>query len=76
MRIMPRVGNSLFGFLSESLVFCERKSEIVNPSFPKNKSLFCSFIKSDGSNLLLGIKREKAVKNCQNMLTSLFFKEG
>ena len=30
-------------FSSELLIFCERKSKIVIRSFPKSKSIFCSF---------------------------------
>ena len=54
--VLPRVGHSLFGFLSESLVFCERNSDLL---FSKSESLSSPFLKSDGSNSLLGIKRYK-----------------
>ena len=59
--VFSRVGNSHFGFLSKSLFFCERKSN-------ESKSLFwkkSDRAKSEGSDLLLGIKRGKAVKNRQ-----------
>ena len=49
-----RVGNSLIGFSSESLVFCERKSD--SPVKNSKSQL------SDGSDLLLGIKMGE---NCQ-----------
>ena len=58
-----RVENSLFGFLSELLVFCEQKSRIVIRSFPKSDSLFCSclsFVKNYESKLLpLLFKKER-----------------
>ena len=58
-----RVENSLFGFLSELLVFCGQKSKIVIRSFPKSDSLFCSccsFVKNDESKLLpLLFKKER-----------------
>ena len=57
--VLRRVGHSLFGFLSESLVFCERNSDLL---FSKSESLSSPFLKSDGSNSLLGIKRDKRVK--------------
>ena len=69
---LTRVGNSLFGFLSKLLVFCERKSdsfivalfkeqrEQVAPFTLKKKS---NKAKSDRNDSLLGIKRGKAVKN-------------
>ena len=57
VHVLVLVGNSLFGFSSESLVLCEGKSEIKIHSFPRAKS--------DGSNSLLSIKWGKAIKNCQ-----------
>ena len=44
-----RVGNSLFGFLSKAIVFCEQKSHAL----VKNSELLpTSFVKSDRSNSL------------------------
>ena len=43
-----------------NLLFCKEQQERFTHS--------CSFVKSNGSNLLLGIKRGKAEKNCQNMV--------
>ena len=62
-----RVGNSLFGFSSESLIFCERKSKIVICSFPRVNHSRSLFLKSDGvkSDGSVSLKRGKAVKNCQ-----------
>ena len=47
-----RVGNSLFGFSSESLVFCERKSKIAIRSWKRVNCSRSSFVKSDGIELL------------------------
>ena len=47
-----RVGNWLFGFSCELLVFCERKNEIAINSFPRVHRSCCSFVKSEGSKSL------------------------
>ena len=87
-----RVGNTLIGFSSDSLIFCEQKSDSLVKKSEWLPSLFCherpetiahgcSFVKSNGSeslktlsekepmiggsDLLLGIKRGKFVKNIQ-----------
>ena len=57
-----RAGNSLFGFLSESLVFCKGKSEKAIRSWKRANHFCCSFVKSDGSDSLLGIKRRSNEK--------------
>ena len=51
--MMNRVGKSLFGFSSQLIVFCQRKSRIVIRYFPKSESIFLSFLKSDESDLLM-----------------------
>ena len=51
VRTFIRVGNSLFGFLREALVFCEGKSEIANRYFQRANHSCRSFLKSNGSNL-------------------------
>ena len=76
-----RVGNTLMGFLSDLLVFCERKSDVFVKKRGSLPSLFCherpnqiahgrfkkksKWAKSDGRDSLLGIKRWKTVKNIQ-----------
>ena len=74
-----RVGNSLFGFSCESLFFYEQTSETAIHSFPRVISSRHSLkksdgSKSDGSDLLLGIKMGKAGKTIKNMIktTNLF----
>ena len=54
---VQRVENSLSGFSSESLVFCERKSEIVICCFPQKKKKNYG-AKSDRSDSLLGIEKQ------------------
>ena len=53
---MSRVGNSLIGFSSELLVFCERKNDLL---VKKRDGA-----KSDGTDLLLDIKKGK---NCEKL---------
>ena len=50
--LITRVGNSLFSFLSETLVFCERKSKSVIRSFFWVNRSGCSEQKNDMSKLL------------------------
>ena len=45
-----RVGNSLYGFSSESLVFCEPKCDSL---MKKSASIPLLFLKSSGSELLM-----------------------
>ena len=65
---MSRVGNSLIGFSSELLVFCERKNDLL---VKKRDGA-----KSDGTDLLLDIKKGK---NCEKLSTTTrnmnFFKQ-
>ena len=48
-----RVGNSLFGFSRESLVFCEQKRERAIRSWKRAYRVCSSFIKRDGSVMLM-----------------------
>ena len=61
--VWTRVGNSLIGFLSDSLIFCEQKSDSLMKKSESPLSLFCheqperiphgrSFVKSDRSESL------------------------
>ena len=68
-----RVGNSLIGFSSESLVFCEQKSERVihfKKRENRSQSLFC---KEGGEQFALG--RSFLKSNESKSLPSLFKKE-
>ena len=75
-----RVGNLLFGFASELLVFVERKSEkAIHPWKRANHSgsLFCKErrTKMQGERFTLGHKRGKAMKNCQKNV-NFFWRES
>ena len=64
---MSRVGNSLIGFSSELLVFCERKNDLL---VKKRDGA-----KSDGTDLLLDIKRGKTVNNSHKHMKNMNFFE-
>ena len=86
MCVPPRVGNSLFGFLRELLIFCEQKRESAFCSFFEQiaKSLFCkgwleqiadchSFLMSDRSDSLMVALFKKI--DVSELLSLLFKKE-
>ena len=50
---LDRVGNSLFGFLSRWLVFCERKSEISIRSWKRVNRSCRTFVMSNRSKLIM-----------------------
>ena len=64
------IGNLLFGFSCEPLIFGEGKSETVFCSWKRANCSRCSFEKIDESESLIvtrlhTVERRKAVKNCQ-----------
>ena len=61
-----RVGNPLFGFLSESLVICQQKREIVLHSLKRANRSCNSFLKSDGSDLLTVALFSKAIRRIRS----------
>ena len=62
---LVRVGNSLFGFSCESLVFMWAKEQNSNSLFSKSKSFQSLFKKEWGRDSFLGITIGKVMKNCQ-----------
>ena len=70
-----------FWFFEQIIRFCEQKSEIAIPSFPRANHSCCSLKKSNKAksyriDLLLGLKRGKQWKTVKNMVkTTNFFQQ-
>ena len=82
-----RVGNSLISFLSDSLIFCKRKSDSLVKTSKLLPLLLCrerheqiahghSFVKSDGSKSLKSLFKKERMSKEQQELFALGHKRG